>query len=59
MTLDVAAYERLKTVAEGHDPPLSLTYVAQYAVKLFLKRLDDPQRLLEFKEQTQRDTEDG
>lgn len=47
VSLEEEDYERLRTLAEGHRPPLSLGYVVRYAVRLLLERNQDPQLSLE------------
>lgn len=37
ITLEIDDYRKMKSIAENHKPRLSLQYVVQYAVKLFLE----------------------
>lgn len=46
VSLEVEDYERLRALAEGHRPRLTLQYVIQYAVHLLLERAEDPQFVL-------------
>ncbi|MCH8805432.1 MAG: hypothetical protein IH986_05025 [Planctomycetes bacterium] len=54
MTLDADMYDRLKTLVETHEPPLTLRYGVQYAVKLLLERAQDPQAVFSFADPTRR-----
>ena len=53
-SLDADSYRRLRALADEHDPPLSLNYVMQYAVKLLLARAEDPQEVFDFADPTRR-----
>jgi hypothetical protein len=59
ITLDDTAYRRLAAIAKGHSPPLSLTYVMQYAAQLLLERAEDPQFVFEFRDPTRRKKSHG
>ena len=54
VALDADAYSRLKTLVDSHDPPLTLNYGVQYAVKLLLDRAQDPQAVFNFADPTRR-----
>ena len=44
VTLDAAAYTRLRAIAQDHRPPLPLRYVVEYAIVRFLdsgKQVED------------------
>lgn len=41
--LDEEDYERLGALADNHRPILTKQYVVQYAIRLLLKRAEDPQ----------------
>lgn len=43
VTVSESDYQRLKTLAERRRPPLSLQYVAAYAVQLLLRMAEDPE----------------
>lgn len=46
VTLEVTDYEELQKLADGHRPPLPLTYVVNYAIKRLLEQAGDPQLYL-------------
>lgn len=48
ISLPEDAYERLRELAEGRQPPLSLRYVVEYAVRELIGRADDGQLPLDF-----------
>lgn len=48
VTLQAPDYDRLAKLAHEQEPPVSLRYVVECAVKQFLRRADDPQLRLEF-----------
>ena len=52
VTLDVESYTRLKALVENHDPPLTLNYGVQFAVKLLLDRAGDRQDRFDFADPT-------
>ena len=54
VTLDVDSYARLKALVENHDPPLTLNYGVQFAVKILLDRAGDPQEVFDFADPTRR-----
>lgn len=54
VNLDADTYHRLKTLVESHEPPLTLNYGVQYAVKLLLERAQDPQAVFSFADPTRR-----
>ena len=54
VTLDVDSYARLKALMSNHDPPLTLNYGVQFAVKLLLERAGDPQKVFDFADPTRR-----
>lgn len=41
VTLDHADHKRVKSLAEGHQPAVSMGYVINYAVKQLLREMDD------------------
>ncbi len=41
VTLDGEDYGRLRALADGHRPRMSLQYVVQYAIRLLLERTRD------------------
>jgi hypothetical protein len=59
VTVDEEVHKRLMSLAREHKPPLSLTYVTQYALNLLLQRADDPQFVLDFRDPTRRKASDG
>ena len=36
-------YERLRELAESQEPPVSLRYMVEYAIRRFLRTAEDPQ----------------
>lgn len=48
VTLDEESYRRLKELVERHEPPLTLNYGVQFAVKLLLERAADRQTVFKF-----------
>lgn len=54
VTLDADTYGRLKALVDSHDPPLTLNYGVQYAVKLLMERAEDPQAAFNFADPTRR-----
>ena len=59
VSLDTEEYSRLTELIEQHKPPLSLQYAVRYAVRLLLRRADDPQFALRFGDPLRdRDTND-
>ena len=52
VTLDRPDYKRLLSLAKGHDPPLSLRYVVEFAIKQLLRRAEDPQLTIDFGDPT-------
>lgn len=54
VTLDADTYERVRALVESHDPPLTLNYGVQYAVKLLLERAADPQAVFSFADPARR-----
>lgn len=54
VTLELDSYARLKELVENHDPPLTLNYGVQFAVKLLLERAGDPQKVFDFADPTHR-----
>jgi hypothetical protein len=47
VSLGATDHSRLRSIARNHKPPLTLQYVASYAIQRFLKEADDPQLRLE------------
>lgn len=41
VSLDASDYDRLRDLARRHRPPLSLQYVAEYAIQLLLKSAEE------------------
>ena len=54
VTLDADMYDRLKTLVESHEPPLTFSYGVRYAVNLLLETADDPQAVFSFADPTRR-----
>ena len=54
VTLDAEMYGRLKALVKSHEPPLTLNYGVQFAVKLLLERAQDPQAVFSFADPTRR-----
>ena len=52
VTLDAGSYTRLKALVENHDPPLTLNYGVQFAVKLLLDRAGDARKVFGFADPT-------
>jgi hypothetical protein len=48
VTLSAKDFRRLKRMADEQDPPLSLRYVVELAVKRFLKRPGDQSLVMKF-----------
>jgi len=48
VSLDTEEYSRLTQLIDQHKPPLTLQYAVRYAVRLLLRRADDPQFALRF-----------
>ena len=46
VSMDHADYAELEALANGHSPPLTMTYVVNYALKRFLEQARDPQTRL-------------
>ncbi len=59
VTVDETVYQRLATLAREHKPPLSLTYVTQFALNLLLQRAEDPKLVFELGDPTDRKAPDG
>ena len=47
VSVDEADYVALDQMAKGHSPPLSMTYVVNYAIKRLLDQARDPQKPLD------------
>ena len=52
VTLDRRDHEQLVRLAKGHDPPLSLRYIVELAIKQLLRRADDQQLKIDFGDPT-------
>ncbi len=50
ITLDDEDYERLRSLAYDHRPQLSIQYVAHYAIRQLLERIEDPQLALQLRD---------
>ena len=57
VTLDRQDYERLVSLANGHDPPLSLRYVVEFAIKQILRRAENAQLTIDFGDPTRTEGE--
>jgi hypothetical protein len=47
VTLTEADYKRLKLIADGHRPKITLQYVVNYSIQKLLERAEDKQLYLE------------
>ena len=53
VSLEPRAYDTLRQIAESHRPPLSLQYVARYALVEFLDRHEGRRLTLKLKREDQ------
>lgn len=54
VSIEIEDYERLKELAEGQKPRLTLQYLTEYAIRLLLERVEDPQFRLELRDPVSR-----
>jgi hypothetical protein len=54
VSLEQEDYERLRRLADGHKPRLTMQYLTEYAVRLLLERAEDPQGRLELADPVRR-----
>ena len=50
VSLELDDYERIKKLAVGQKPKLSIQYLTEYAIRLLLERAEDPQFHLELRD---------
>ena len=48
VTLDAADHAELNRIADSHVPPVTVSYLVTYSVRLFLQSRKDPQQRLDF-----------